>query len=145
MYIIFIFFFILFNSFILRLELGVGQGIIYPATSLALNTYFRKKRNIAMGLCVTLTGLGPILMPLLIVKLLDAYATTGTLLIFAGIAANSLVGACLLRPFVNTDKIKTKVIQSLRVHFTIYIVFIYLSAIKLTVEHYYYYYLYNNI
>lgn len=98
-----------------------------------------------MGLCVTLTGLGPILMPLLIVKLLDAYATTGTLLIFAGIAANSLVGACLLRPFVNTDKIKTKVIQSLRVHFTIYIVFIYLSAIKLTVEHYYYYYLYNNI
>ncbi|KAK2585105.1 hypothetical protein KPH14_008616 [Odynerus spinipes] len=88
--------------------IGIGQGIIYPATSLALNTYFRKKRNIAMGLCVTLTGLGPIVMPLLIVVLLDAYATTGTLLIFAGIAANSLVGACLLKPFINTNEIKTE-------------------------------------
>ncbi|XP_046820238.1 monocarboxylate transporter 9-like [Vespa crabro] len=89
--------------------IGIGQGIIYPASSLALNTYFRKKRNIAMGLCVTLTGLGPILMPLLIVKLLDAYATTGTLIIFAGIAANSFVGACLLRPFVNNDGLNKKI------------------------------------
>lgn len=64
-----------------------------------MNTYFRQKRNVAMGLSVTLTGLGPILMPLLVAKLLENYATTGTLLIIAGIAIHSLIGAALLKPF----------------------------------------------
>lgn len=72
---------------------------MFPATNLAMNTYFRKKRNVAMGLSVTLTGLGPILMPLLVAKLLEIYATTGTLLIIAGIAMHSLIGAALLKPF----------------------------------------------
>lgn len=79
--------------------IGIGQGIIYPATTLALNTYFRRKRNVAMSFAVTMTGLGPILMPLLIDSFLENYATTGTLLILAGIAGHSLVGASLLRPF----------------------------------------------
>jgi len=79
--------------------IGVGQGILFPALTLALNTYFRKKRNIAMGFTVTMTGLGPILTPLLIDVLLANYATTGTILILAGIATHSLVGASLLRPF----------------------------------------------
>ncbi|KAK1129013.1 hypothetical protein K0M31_020146 [Melipona bicolor] len=78
---------------------GIGHGIMFPATNLAMNTYFRKKRNVAMGLSVTLTGLGPILMPLLIAKLLEIYDTTGTLLIIAGIAMHSLIGAALLKPF----------------------------------------------
>ncbi|KAG5307764.1 MOT1 protein, partial [Pseudoatta argentina] len=79
--------------------IGIGQGILFPATTLALNTYFRKKRNVAMGFSVTLTGLGPILMPLLIDVLLENFATTGTLLILAGIASHSLIGALLLKPF----------------------------------------------
>ncbi|XP_024893812.1 uncharacterized protein LOC112468729 [Temnothorax curvispinosus] len=79
--------------------IGIGQGIIFPATTLALNTYFRKKRNVAMGFSVTLTGLGPILMPLLIDVLLGNFATTGALLILGGIASHSLIGASLLRPF----------------------------------------------
>lgn len=72
---------------------------MFPATSLAMNTYFRKKRNVAMGFSVTLTGLGPILMPLLIAKLLEHYSTYGTLLILAGIATHSFIGASLLKPF----------------------------------------------
>lgn len=78
---------------------GIGHGIMFPATNLAMNTYFRKKRNIAMGLSVTLTGLGPILMPLLIAKLLENYATTGTLLILSAVSMHSLIGASLLKPF----------------------------------------------
>nr|XP_012134894.1 PREDICTED: monocarboxylate transporter 14-like isoform X5 [Megachile rotundata] len=82
---------------------GVGHGIMFPATSLAMNTYFRKKRNLAMGFSVTLTGLGPILMPLLIAKLLEYYATTGTLLILAGVATHSFIGASLLKPFIEKE------------------------------------------
>lgn len=55
-----------------------------------------------MGTSVTLTGLGPILMPLLIVRLLDNYATSGTLLILGGVAAHAFIGASLLRPFEGT-------------------------------------------
>ncbi|XP_032664228.1 uncharacterized protein LOC116840954 [Odontomachus brunneus] len=84
--------------------IGIGQGIIFPATSLAMNTYFRRKRNIAMGFSVTMTGLGPILMPLLIDVLLENYATTGSLLLLAGIATHSLVGASLLEPFKEREK-----------------------------------------
>ncbi|XP_076645767.1 spaetzle domain-containing protein 4 isoform X4 [Halictus rubicundus] len=82
---------------------GVGYGIMFPATTLAMNTYFRKKRNMAMGCSVTLTGLGPILMPLLITKLLENYGTTGTLLIISGIASHAFIGASLLKPFREVD------------------------------------------
>ncbi|KAI4503670.1 hypothetical protein M0802_001073 [Mischocyttarus mexicanus] len=88
--------------------IGMGQGMIYSATNLATNTYFKKKRNTAMSLSITLSGFGPIIMPLLIVKCLEEYATKGTLLIFTGIAANAFVGACLLKPFLNKEQIKSK-------------------------------------
>lgn len=75
--------------------------MMYPAISLALSTYFCKKRSVAMGLTITLTGLGPILMPLLIAGLLESYSTTGTVLILAAISLHSFIGACLLRPLVS--------------------------------------------
>lgn len=90
---------------------GIGQGIIFPSTTLALNTYFRKKRNIAMGLAVTMTGLGPIIMPLLIDVLLERYATTGTLIILAGIATHSFVGASLLIPFKAKKEVSKRYVQ----------------------------------
>lgn len=42
---------------------GVGTGITMSANSLALNTYFKQKRRIATGLSWTCTGMGPIIMP----------------------------------------------------------------------------------
>ncbi|XP_024940750.1 uncharacterized protein LOC107267613 [Cephus cinctus] len=88
--------------------IGVGQGIIYPATSLSLNTYFREKRKIAMAISVTLTGLGPIIMPLFIVKLLDNHGTTGTLIILAGISTHAFIGASLLRSFRKEEKLSVE-------------------------------------
>lgn len=64
-----------------------------------------------MGFSVTMTGLGPILMPLLIDVLLENYATTGTLLILAGIATNSLVGASLLKPFEECEKVSSRYVR----------------------------------
>ncbi|XP_023289970.1 monocarboxylate transporter 14 isoform X2 [Orussus abietinus] len=84
--------------------IGIGLGIIYPATSLALNTYFRKKRSVAMGITVTLTGLGPILMPLLIDGLISKYSTRSTILILGGIAMHSFIGASLLKPFISNER-----------------------------------------
>lgn len=64
-----------------------------------------------MGFSVTMTGLGPILMPLLIDVLLENYATTGTFLILAGIAMHSFVGASLLKPFEKRKKVSSRYVK----------------------------------
>lgn len=51
------------------------MGTTLSAFSLALNTYFTEKRDRAVALTMTLTGLGPILMPPLTSLLLSVYGT----------------------------------------------------------------------
>jgi MFS family permease len=66
--------------------------------SLAVNSYFAKKRGKAIGCSFTITGLGPIVMPQLISFLLSVYTVHDTVLIVAAITAHSFVAACLLQP-----------------------------------------------
>lgn len=68
------------------------------AYSLALNTYFRKKKSVAVGYASTLMGFGPILMPQLITILMEIHTVQGTTLILGGVVANTLVAASLLHP-----------------------------------------------
>ncbi|XP_044728080.1 monocarboxylate transporter 9-like [Chrysoperla carnea] len=77
---------------------GLGQGILYPATNLALSTYFIKKRSIAMGIAVTVSGLGPTIIPYVCNYLLEQFETGGTVLILGAISLHALIGACLLQP-----------------------------------------------
>ena len=77
---------------------GAGLGITMSSNSLALNTYFKKKRRIATGLSWTCTGMGPIVMPQIITQLIPLYGVTGTVLIFGSFAFNAVVCALLLQP-----------------------------------------------
>nr|XP_003702375.1 PREDICTED: uncharacterized protein LOC100881817 isoform X1 [Megachile rotundata] len=77
---------------------GAGIGIAMSANSLALNTYFKKKRRIAIGLSWTCTGMGPIVMPQIITQLIPAYGVKGTVLIFGAVAFNAVACALLLQP-----------------------------------------------
>ncbi|XP_064214720.1 monocarboxylate transporter 14 isoform X2 [Tribolium castaneum] len=77
---------------------SLGMGMNMSAYSLALNSYFRKNRGKAVGYAMTITGLGPILMPQLINVLMKMHAVQGVTLILAGIAAHSFVAASLLQP-----------------------------------------------
>ncbi|XP_055526240.1 uncharacterized protein LOC129718974 [Wyeomyia smithii] len=77
---------------------GAGIGITASANSLALNTYFKKKRRHATGFSWTATALGPIVAPHIITYLLPRYGVDGTVLIFAGIAMNAIVCSLLLQP-----------------------------------------------
>lgn len=47
---------------------------------------------------MTITGLGPILMPQLVSILLSSYGVKYAVIILAAITANSFVSACLLQP-----------------------------------------------
>ncbi|KAF2904364.1 hypothetical protein ILUMI_01822 [Ignelater luminosus] len=77
---------------------SIGMGVGMSSFPLAMNSYFVKNRSKATGFALTITGLGPILMPQLISLLLTLYSVQGAMLIVGAIAAHGLVAACLLQP-----------------------------------------------
>ncbi|KAH8362191.1 hypothetical protein KR084_008932 [Drosophila pseudotakahashii] len=77
---------------------GFGMGISVSASSLAINTYFQKKRRRAAGFSWTITGLGPIFLPHLVTFLLTIYGVQGTTLLFAAISLHSFVCALIYQP-----------------------------------------------
>jgi hypothetical protein len=77
---------------------ALGMGMCESAYTLALNMYFKNKRSVAMGLAVTVTGFGPILIPQLIRLLMQFYTAEGVTLIFGGICAHVFIAATLLQP-----------------------------------------------
>ncbi|XP_012268259.2 uncharacterized protein LOC105693129 [Athalia rosae] len=77
---------------------GAGTGFSSSANALALNTYFKKKRRIAIGFSWTCTGLGPIIMPQIITLLMPIFGLQGTVLLFGGFAFNAVACALLLQP-----------------------------------------------
>ncbi|XP_044019123.1 monocarboxylate transporter 12-like isoform X2 [Aphidius gifuensis] len=78
--------------------LAAGMGVILSANALALNTYFKKKRRIAVGLSWTCTGIGPIIMPQIITLLIPKFGVSGTVLILGAVTFNSIASALLLQP-----------------------------------------------
>nr|CAD7263975.1 unnamed protein product [Timema shepardi] len=78
--------------------LAYGIFILPPSFSLALNSYFKRLRGKALGFASTIMGIGPILIPPLISKLLEIYGVQGTSLILSALALHSLIGAFLLQP-----------------------------------------------
>lgn len=65
---------------------------------LALSTYFVKRRGMAMGIAMTVTGLGPVIMPLLIAYLMSVFGGRGTVLLLSGFVLHSVLGGLLLQP-----------------------------------------------
>lgn len=63
-----------------------------------MNTYFVKKRSTATGFAMTFTGLGPVVMPLVISLLIAAYGVRGTSMLLAGLSLHSIMGAMMLHP-----------------------------------------------
>ncbi|XP_028163855.1 monocarboxylate transporter 9-like [Ostrinia furnacalis] len=77
---------------------SMGVAAVMAAFALAINSFFKEKRGRAIGVAMSLTGLGAIYMPLLMSALMYAFGWRYAVLILAAICLHSLVGACLLRP-----------------------------------------------
>ncbi|XP_058128331.1 uncharacterized protein LOC131285901 [Anopheles ziemanni] len=77
---------------------SLGMGFCNSSFSLALNTYFVVRRNKAAGIAMTITGLGPILLPQLVSLLLGLYGPRNCLLIIGALATHIVAGALLLQP-----------------------------------------------
>lgn len=74
--------------------MGMGMSS-YP---LALNSYFIKHRGKATGIALTLTGIGPIVIPQLISFLMLEFGVKGAVLIMSSLSLHSFVSASLLQP-----------------------------------------------
>ncbi|XP_066141065.1 uncharacterized protein [Euwallacea fornicatus] len=86
---------------------GIGVGLNTSSYTLAIKSYFVRNQNKAIGLSMTLTALGPILMPQIINVLIHNYHPDGVILILAGIIAHGYIGAVLLQP-VKKHMVKLK-------------------------------------
>lgn len=84
------------NNIIEISALGMGMGM--SSYQLALNTYFVKNRNKATGISLTITGLGPILMPQLFSFLIANYTAQHAVIIVSGLCLHSFISASLLQP-----------------------------------------------
>ncbi|KAG8232236.1 hypothetical protein J437_LFUL011789 [Ladona fulva] len=75
-------------------------GFCFSAASfsLALNSFFRKKRSRAMSFAMTAAGLGPVIMPPVISYLLKEYAVQGTVMIMGALTLHSVAASLLLQP-----------------------------------------------
>ena len=77
---------------------GIGVGLATSAAFVALNHYFKHKRGQAVGLSMAGTAIGMLIMPQLVRVLLEQFGFRGAVLMLAGVALNSTVGAVLLQP-----------------------------------------------
>uniref|UniRef100_A0A1I8N429 Major facilitator superfamily (MFS) profile domain-containing protein n=1 Tax=Musca domestica TaxID=7370 RepID=A0A1I8N429_MUSDO len=77
---------------------GLGMGLSMGASSLAVNTYFKKKRRRATGFSWTITGLGPIIFPQISRLALGYYGGQGCIFIFSAIALNAFLSALTFQP-----------------------------------------------
>ncbi|XP_054267476.1 monocarboxylate transporter 12-B-like [Macrosteles quadrilineatus] len=77
-------------------SLGIGWSM--ASFHLALSTYFVKRRGMAMGIAMTITGLGPVVMPLVISLLMENYGARGATLLLSGLVLHCVVCGLLLQP-----------------------------------------------
>ncbi|XP_030566197.1 uncharacterized protein LOC115766416 [Drosophila novamexicana] len=77
---------------------GTGFGLIVPTSYTSFNNYFVKNRVMWMSFAQTLIGLGSMVYPILMQKLLQWYGFRGCLLVLTAINANAVLGMLLMHP-----------------------------------------------
>jgi hypothetical protein len=77
---------------------GIGLGLMIPATLTSFNKYFFRRRTFAMGVAQVITGIGNMILPIILQKLMQIYGFRGTQLIIAAISLHSLLCAAVQIP-----------------------------------------------
>lgn len=77
---------------------GIGLGLMVPATLTSFNKYFFRRRTFAMGVAQVITGIGSMILPIILQKLMQIYGFRGTQLIISAISLHSLFCAAVQIP-----------------------------------------------
>lgn len=83
---------------------GLGVGIAFVPSIVAVSFYFEKRRSIAVGIAVCGTGIGTFAIAPLTNALLSEYTWKGTVLVEAGILLNCILSGMLYRPLTISNK-----------------------------------------
>jgi len=83
---------------------GLGIGMLFIPSVVAVSSYFEKRQSIAIGVAVCGSGVGTFAIAPLASSLLTEYSWKGTFLIEAAILLNCIVGAMVFRPLNVPDK-----------------------------------------
>ena len=82
---------------------GIALGLVYLPTIVIVGYYFEKKRSLAIAICTAGTGVGGIVFPVIIEKLIEFYGWRGSLWIMSGLMIQVFVCASLLRPLTHSE------------------------------------------
>ncbi|XP_052124090.1 monocarboxylate transporter 2-like [Frankliniella occidentalis] len=94
---------------------GLGVGLLVPATFLNISAWFSTRRSQAVGISLAGTGLGQIALPHLVRVLLEEYGFHGCVLIIGALALHSIPGCLLFRkPRLIRDPVEASESQPLK-------------------------------
>lgn len=77
---------------------GTGLGLMVPAALTSFNHYFVRRRTFAMGVTQVITGIGSMILPIILQKLMEIYGFRGTQMIISAIGLHSLLCAAVQIP-----------------------------------------------
>ncbi len=80
------------------ISLGIGSGLAYMGSMVAVAEYFDKYRPMAFGLSTCGIGIGSICFPWITSSLIDYYGWRGALMVTAGLVLHVCAAAMLLLP-----------------------------------------------
>lgn len=85
-------------AFAFGLLQGIGIGLMIPAALTSFNHYFCRRRTFAMGVTQVIAGIGSMILPIILQKVIEEYGFRGTQVIISAISLNSLICAAAQQP-----------------------------------------------
>ncbi|CAD6208796.1 GSCOCG00003603001-RA-CDS [Cotesia congregata] len=77
---------------------GIGAGLMNTISSASFNAFFVKKRAKVMSAAQVIIGLGGIVYPMIIEKMMDIYGFRGTAAIIGALSLNAIAGMMMMHP-----------------------------------------------
>ncbi|XP_041975560.1 monocarboxylate transporter 9-like [Aricia agestis] len=97
--------------------LGLGLGFIQNSSFVAINSYFKERKSIAVGLAMAGTGIGQTLMPHVVRYFLEEYGFKGACILLASLSLHGIGGTMLLQPVEwHMKKVEEEVVVEEKVH-----------------------------
>ncbi|XP_039759869.1 monocarboxylate transporter 2 isoform X2 [Pararge aegeria] len=78
--------------------LGLGLGFIQNASFVSINSYFKVRKSLAVGLAMAGTGVGQTLMPHVVRYFLENFGFRGACLLLAALSLHGICGTLLIQP-----------------------------------------------
>ncbi|XP_074100232.1 uncharacterized protein LOC141528199 [Cotesia typhae] len=77
---------------------GIGAGLMNTISSASFNAFFVKKRAKVMSAAQVIIGLGGIVYPMIIEKMMDVYGFRGTAAMIGALSLNAIAGMMMMHP-----------------------------------------------